>query len=83
MEHVQTYSYFGSDYMYISQYTVYLVMSFRHIYDLLVCAIWVRHAYNVMFNFAPCVGKVSLKIGVSSLYSSFKCRPASERLARH
>ena len=60
MQHVQTYSYFGSDDRYISQYTVYLVMSFRHIYDLLLCAIWVRHAYNVRFNSGPCLENVSI-----------------------
>ena len=37
-----------------------LILSFRHIYDLLLCAIWVRHAYNAMFNFGPCVENVSI-----------------------
>ena len=60
MEQVQTFSYFWSDDRYISQYTVYFVMSFKHIYDLLLCAIWVGHAYNFMLNFGPCVENVSI-----------------------
>ena len=51
MEHTQTYCYIWSDDRYISEYTIYVVISFRDIYELLLCGIWMRHAYNVMFNF--------------------------------
>ena len=35
----------------VGPYTVYFIISFWHIYELLLCVIWVIHAYNIMFNF--------------------------------
>ena len=46
--------------------------------------IWVKYAYNVIFNFGPCVENVTdLKIKLSFLYGAFKCQPASEPLAHN
>ena len=59
-------------------------MTFKHIYGLLLCVIWVMSAYNVMFNFGTGMENVThLKNRTLFEYGTFNCGPVSEPLARH
>ena len=54
-------------------------MSFRHIYALLLCVIWVIYAYNVMFNLGTGMENVThFKNGTILQSGTFKCGPASQ-----
>ena len=73
MEHTQTYCYFAI--VMIDTFHSFQFFWSFHL-GILLCVIWVRHAYNVMFTFEADAENVThLKNG------DFKCGPTSEPLA--